>query len=386
MLDEAISAYSKGLELDPGNEGLKSGIVDAKSGLVWRRCRRLRSRVEKKLSLYLKDQRMHVFGVLLNINLRNTNASGGTKMKREWRAAVYLEMEKYEECIVDCDSAVERGRELRSDFKMIARALTIKGTALVKMAKCSKDFEPAIETFQKALTEHRNPDTLKRLNDAEKSKKELKQQEYFEPNIADQECEKGLSRVWRVGYNSLKIQFIPKPTPEPDPDAGHEIQTEVFTSSITEEIIAGKRLSRPLSVVQWVMPNQALAGAMVAIENPICGFAGSTIGRETATERVLIRDKGGTITLFGTQGTPPIEALVAIPSGLINPVIAVASLELMKKIERGGEAKFISIDWSPLNGVLAGNMVEINTKISRVKVICCERERHRSLERRRESM
>ncbi|XP_073055746.1 hsp70-Hsp90 organizing protein 1-like [Primulina eburnea] len=107
------------------------------------------------------------------------------------RAAVYLEMGKYEDCIKDCDKAVERGRELRSDFKMVARALTRKGTALVKMSKTSKDFDSAIETFQKALTEHRNPDTLKRLNDAEKAKKDLEQQEYFDPQIADEEREKG---------------------------------------------------------------------------------------------------------------------------------------------------------------------------------------------------
>jgi stress-induced-phosphoprotein 1 len=107
------------------------------------------------------------------------------------RAATYLEMGKYEECIKDCESAVERGRELRSDFKMIAKALTRKGTALVKLAKCSKDYEPAIESFQKALTEHRNPDTLKKLNEAEKAKKELEQQEYFDPNLADEEREKG---------------------------------------------------------------------------------------------------------------------------------------------------------------------------------------------------
>ncbi|KAL8172286.1 hypothetical protein V2J09_024090 [Rumex salicifolius] len=107
------------------------------------------------------------------------------------RAAVYLEMGKFEECIKDCDKAVERGREIRSDFKMIARALTRKGTAMVKMAKCSKDFDPAIEVFQKALTEHRNPDTLKKLNDAERAKKELEQQEYFDPKIAEEEREKG---------------------------------------------------------------------------------------------------------------------------------------------------------------------------------------------------
>lgn len=99
---------------------------------------------------------------------------------------------QYEECIKDCDKAVERGRELRSDFKMIARALTRKGSALVKLAKCSKDFDPAIESFQKALTEHRNPDTLKKLNDAERAKKELEQQEYFDPKVADEEREKGI--------------------------------------------------------------------------------------------------------------------------------------------------------------------------------------------------
>ncbi|XP_047325288.1 hsp70-Hsp90 organizing protein 3-like [Impatiens glandulifera] len=107
------------------------------------------------------------------------------------RAAVYLEMGKYEECISDCDKAVERGRELRSDYKMVARALTRKGSALVKMAKCSTDYDPAIETFQKALTEHRNPDTLKKLNEAEKAKKELEQQEYLDPQLADEEREKG---------------------------------------------------------------------------------------------------------------------------------------------------------------------------------------------------
>ncbi|KAM0934361.1 putative Heat shock chaperonin-binding, tetratricopeptide-like helical domain superfamily [Dioscorea sansibarensis] len=107
------------------------------------------------------------------------------------RAAVYMEMEKYEDCVKDCDKAVERGRELRSDFKMIARALTRKGTAFVKLAKCSKDYDIAIETFQKALTEHRNPDTLKKLNEAERAKKELEQQEYYDPNKADEEREKG---------------------------------------------------------------------------------------------------------------------------------------------------------------------------------------------------
>jgi stress-induced-phosphoprotein 1 len=100
---------------------------------------------------------------------------------------------QYEESIVDCDQAVEKGRLQHADYKMIAKALTRKGTAYTKMAKNSKDYEPAIEAFNKALTEHRNPDTLKKLNDAERAKKDLEQQEYYDPAIADEEREKGVN-------------------------------------------------------------------------------------------------------------------------------------------------------------------------------------------------
>jgi stress-induced-phosphoprotein 1 len=86
---------------------------------------------------------------------------------------------------------VETGRSVHADYKLIAKALTRKGTALVKLAKSSKDYDAAIEVFNKALTEHRNPDTLKKLNDAERIKKELEQQEYYDPAIADAEREKG---------------------------------------------------------------------------------------------------------------------------------------------------------------------------------------------------
>lgn len=303
--DDAISSYKKGLELDPSNEGLKSGLADAQAASrsrapssspfgnifqgpeLWAKLiadpktrmllqqpdfLKMIQDVQKNpdnMNQYLTDPRMmQVLGVLLNVNLRNATSEedafeqsssprpqpkratepqpqpepepepmdipdeekdkktrkaeaqrekelGNAAYKKKDfetaiqhytkamdlddedisyitnRAAVYLEMGKYEECINDCDKAVERGRELHSDFKMIARALTRKGTAYVKMAKCSKDYEPAIEAFQKALTEHRNPDTLKKLNEAEKAKKDLEQQEDFDPKLADEEREKG---------------------------------------------------------------------------------------------------------------------------------------------------------------------------------------------------
>jgi stress-induced-phosphoprotein 1 len=102
---------------------------------------------------------------------------------------------------------VERGRELRADYKMIARALTRKGTALAKLAKCSKDYDVAIEAFQKALTEHRNPDTLKKLNETERAKKELEQQEYYDPKLADEEREKGM-RSSKLSHTTLGCSML----------------------------------------------------------------------------------------------------------------------------------------------------------------------------------
>ncbi|CAA6666818.1 unnamed protein product [Spirodela intermedia] len=307
--DDAVSAYRKGLEIEPHNEALKAGLSDAQAAAarahrappgsspfgnifegpeLWAKLTadpstrsylqqpdfvRMIQEVQRNpnnLNTYLSDQRMmQALGVLLNVKVRTSEemekgapeaelpnkspksessqrapesqpepdpapmevekddegrrkaeaqkekeAGNSTYKKKDFdtaiqhytkalelddedisfltnRAAVYLEMGKYEECVKDCDRAVERGRELRSDFKMIAKALTRKGTALVKLAKTSKDYEPAIESFQKALTEHRNPDTLKKLNDAERAKKDLEQLEYYDPNLADEEREKG---------------------------------------------------------------------------------------------------------------------------------------------------------------------------------------------------
>lgn len=46
---------------------------------------------------------------------------------------------------------MEKGREARADYKIIGRALARKGNALAKLGR----LEDAIDTYQKALTEHR---------------------------------------------------------------------------------------------------------------------------------------------------------------------------------------------------------------------------------------
>ena len=62
-----------------------------------------------------------------------------------------FEKREYEACIADCKRAIERGRELRADYKLVGRALTRQGTALARLDR----LEEAVEIYQKALTEHR---------------------------------------------------------------------------------------------------------------------------------------------------------------------------------------------------------------------------------------
>lgn len=80
---------------------------------------------------------------------------------------MYFEKGDYDAAIADCDKAVERGRELRSDYALIARALARKANALVKQEK----LDEAVSVYNKSLMEHRTADTLKRLTETEKKLK-----------------------------------------------------------------------------------------------------------------------------------------------------------------------------------------------------------------------
>ncbi|CAI2165459.1 2680_t:CDS:10 [Funneliformis geosporum] len=114
--------------------------------------------------------------------LDNTNASILTN-----KAAVLFEQEKYEECIKVCEEAIDVGREYRVDFKLIARAYGRIGNAYIKLER----LDDAIKYYQKSLTEHRTPDTLKKLNDAQKLKVKKEKEAYFNPGLSDKAREEG---------------------------------------------------------------------------------------------------------------------------------------------------------------------------------------------------
>ncbi|KAM0787259.1 hypothetical protein ACM66B_006494 [Microbotryomycetes sp. NB124-2] len=102
-------------------------------------------------------------------------------------AAAHFEKGDFDECIKVCDKAIEDGREMRADFKLIAKAFGRIGTAYVK----KQDFDNAIKFFNKSLTEHRTPDILAKLKEAERIKDEQERLAYIDPAKADEARELG---------------------------------------------------------------------------------------------------------------------------------------------------------------------------------------------------
>ncbi|KAJ7265852.1 chaperone [Mycena haematopus] len=91
--------------------------------------------------------------------------------------AVYFEQGEYDKAIEACEKAVEEGRSLRADYKLVAKAYGRIGSSFQKKG----DHASAIKYFQKSLTEHRTPDILNKLRDVERIKVEADKQAYIDP-------------------------------------------------------------------------------------------------------------------------------------------------------------------------------------------------------------
>jgi stress-induced-phosphoprotein 1 len=101
--------------------------------------------------------------------------------------AVYFEMGDYDKAIETCEKAVESGREIRADYKLIAKALGRIGTSYAKKGQLAD----AIKYFNKSLTEHRTPDVLNKLRETEKQLAEQERQSYIDPAKAAEAREEG---------------------------------------------------------------------------------------------------------------------------------------------------------------------------------------------------
>lgn len=130
------------------------------------------------------------------------------------KAAVFFEQEKYEQCIETCEKAVDIGRENKADYKLIAKAIARIGNAYYKQ----KDLEKALKFYNSSLSEHRNPDMLKKKMALEKEIKEKKLAEQFNPEKAEESKQLG-NEAYKKGDFPTAMKFYNQSAVENPKDA-----------------------------------------------------------------------------------------------------------------------------------------------------------------------
>ncbi|KAH7916707.1 chaperone [Hygrophoropsis aurantiaca] len=102
-------------------------------------------------------------------------------------SAAYFEQGEYDKCIEVCEKAVEEGRGLRADYKLLAKALGRAGSAYSQKG----DLPSAKKYFQKSLSEHRDATILGKLQATERAITEAEKQAYIDPEKAAAAREEG---------------------------------------------------------------------------------------------------------------------------------------------------------------------------------------------------
>lgn len=98
------------------------------------------------------------------------------------RAAAEYEKGDYDAAIATCNKAVDEGRDMRADYKLIAKSFARLGNIYLK----KDDLEQAVKYFDKSLTEHRTPDVLNKLRSTQREIKTREAKAYINPEKAEE--------------------------------------------------------------------------------------------------------------------------------------------------------------------------------------------------------
>lgn len=138
--------------------------------------------------------------------------------------AAYFEKGDYDKCIEACTQAIEEGRVIYADFKLIAKSYARIGSAYEKKG----DLALAIQNFNSSLTEHRTPEVLSKLRAAERAKVEAEKKAYIDPAKAEEAREEGNKKFKENDYPGAVAAYSEMIKRAPEDPRGYSNRAAAF--------------------------------------------------------------------------------------------------------------------------------------------------------------
>ncbi len=161
-------------------------------------------------------------------------------------SAAQLEKGDYEAAIETCKKAIEEGREVLADFKIIAKyvwydlyqllVLLTVARAFGRIGTCYEklgDLAQAITNYQKSLTEHRTPDILNKLRAAEKAKIMAEKEAYISPEEAEKARELGNQKFKEANWPGAVEAYTEMAKRAPDDPRGYSNRAAALIKLMT---------------------------------------------------------------------------------------------------------------------------------------------------------
>ncbi|CAI7663717.1 unnamed protein product [Penicillium pancosmium] len=150
--------------------------------------------------------------------------------------AAKFEKGDYEGTIEVCKKAVEEARNLRADFKTVAKSFTRIGSAYEKLG----DLTQAIESYNKSLMEHRTPEALTKMRAAEKTRDTNEKNSYMDPAKAEEARELGQKKFQEADWPGAVDAFTEMTKRAPSDPRGYSnraaalVKLMAFPQAVTD--------------------------------------------------------------------------------------------------------------------------------------------------------